>query len=57
MAWFKVSLSETRLWSMLSVWLVFCDCGFHSVYPLIDKDKRLREASRWEKLTVSQIFK
>ena len=57
MAWFKVSLSETRLWSMLSVCLVFCDCGFHSVYPLMDKDKRLREASRWEKLTVSQIFK
>ena len=23
-----VSLSETRLWSMWSEWLVFCDCGF-----------------------------
>ena len=22
---------------MWSVWLVFCDCGFHSVYPLMDK--------------------
>ena len=22
----------------------FCDCGFHSVYPLMDKDKRLVEA-------------
>ena len=30
---------------MWSVWLVFCDCGFHSVCPLRDKDKRLMEAS------------
>ena len=29
----------------------FCDCGFHSVCPLMDKDKRLMEASRWERLT------
>ena len=35
---------------MWSVWLVFCDCGFHSVCPLMDKDKRLMEASWWEKL-------
>ena len=33
---------------MWSVWLVFCDCGFHSLCPLIDKDKRLMEASWWE---------
>ena len=26
---------------MWSVWLVFCDCGFHSVFPLKDKDKSL----------------
>ena len=26
---------------MWSVWLVFCDCGFHSVCPLMEKDKRL----------------
>ena len=26
---------------MWSVWLVFCDCAFHSVGPLMDKDKRL----------------
>ena len=32
MAWLIVSLSYTRLWSMWSVWLVFCDCGFHSVW-------------------------
>ena len=23
----------------------FCDCGFHSVCPLMDEDKRLMEAS------------
>ena len=34
MAWLIVSLSETRLWS---VWLLFCDCGFHSVCPLMEK--------------------
>ena len=34
MAWLMVSLSSTRLWSMWSVWLIFCDCGFHSVCPL-----------------------
>ena len=31
--------------------LVFCDCGFHSVGPLMDKGKRLMQASLWEKLT------
>ena len=25
--------------------LIFCDCGFHSVCPLMDKDKRFMEAS------------
>ena len=33
---------------MWSVWLVFCDCGFHSSCPLIDKNKRLTEASCWK---------
>ena len=28
---------------MLSVWLVFCDCGFHSVCTLMDEDKRFVE--------------
>ena len=32
---------------MWSVWLLFCDCGFHSVCLLMDKDKRLMEASWW----------
>ena len=44
-AWLIVSLSQTWLWSMWTVWLVFCDCGFHSVCPLMDKDKRLMEVS------------
>ena len=48
MAWLRVSLSYTRLWSTWSFWLVFCDCGFHSVCPLIDKDKILVEASWWK---------
>ena len=48
-AWLIVSLSYTRLLSMWSDWLVFCDCGFHSVYPLTDKDKRFMEASWWER--------
>ena len=30
---------------MWSVWLVFCDFGFHPVCPLIDEDKKLVEAS------------
>ena len=29
---------------MWSVWLVFCDCSFHSVGLLMDKDKKLMEA-------------
>ena len=31
-------------------WLVFCECGFQSVCPLMENDKRLMEASWWEKL-------
>ena len=51
MAWLIVSLNQTRLWSVWSVWLVSCDCDFHSAYLLMDKDKRLLEASWWETLT------
>ena len=36
------------LWSMWSVWLVFHDCDSDSLCPLMDKDKRLVEASWWE---------
>ena len=39
---------------MWSVWLVFFDCAFHSVCPLMEKDKRLMEASWWERLTVGE---
>ena len=35
---------------MWSDWLVFCDWGFQSVYPLMEKDKRLMEASWWERV-------
>ena len=35
---------------MKSDWLVFCDSGFHSVCPLMEKNKRLMEASWWERL-------
>ena len=50
-AWLMVSLSKARLWS---VWLVFCDCDFHFVSPLMDEDKRLVEASWWEGLAVGK---
>ena len=36
---------------MWSDCLVFCDCGFHSVCSLTEKDKRLMEAFWWERLT------
>ena len=44
-------LSETGLWSK---WSVFRNCSFCSVCPLMDKDKRLVEASSWEGLTVGK---
>ena len=40
-----------KAWSMWSDWLVFCDCGFPSVCPLMQNDKRLMEGSSWERLT------
>ena len=46
-AWLIVSLTYTRLWSVWWDWLVFCDCGFQSVCPLMEKDKRLMEAYWW----------
>ena len=36
------------------VWLVFYDCGFHSVCLMKDKDKKLMESSWWERLTVGE---
>ena len=32
-------------------WLVFCDCGFQTVCPLMEKDERLTVAFLWERLT------
>ena len=40
---------------MWSDWLVSCVCGFQSVCPLMEKDKRLMEASWWERLTEGEI--
>ena len=34
--------------------LVFHDCGFQSVCPLMEKDKRLVEASWWEGVAVGE---
>ena len=39
---------------MWSDWLVFCDCGFQSLCPLMEKDKSLMESSWWERLTVGE---
>ena len=50
MAWHIVSLSQARLWSIWPDWLVFCDCGFQSVCPLMEKDKRIMQASWWGRL-------
>ena len=36
---------------MWLVWLVFCDCPFQPVCPLMEKGKRLMEASWWERPT------
>ena len=44
-----------KLWPMWSDWLVFCDCGFQSVCPLMEKDKKLVEASWWERLTEGNL--
>ena len=40
---------------MWSDWLVFCDCDFHSVCPLMDKDKRLVGAPWWKGPAVGNL--
>ena len=55
MAWLIVSFSYTKLWSMWSFWLVFCDCGFHSVFPLVDEDKSFVQVSWWVELTWGKL--
>ena len=43
-----------KTWSMWWDWLVFCDFCFQSICPLMEKDKRLMEASWWEWLIEGQ---
>ena len=38
-------IGKTQQWSQDWKRSVFCDCGFHSVFPLMEKDKKLMEAS------------
>ena len=56
----------TRLWSMWSFWLAFCDCDFcsggcgtvvlaSSVCPLMGEDKRLVQAFWWEGLALGKM--
>ena len=52
--WLIVSLSYTRMWSMWSFWMVFCDYGFHSVCPLVEEYKQLIQASWWEGLAMGK---
>ena len=40
---------------MWSDWLVFCNSGFQSVWPLMEKDKKLMEASWWKRLTEGKL--
>ena len=65
MVWLIISLSYKMLGSMVSFWLVFCHCGFcsgghgtvvlaSSVCLLINKDKKLVQASWWEGLAVGK---
>ena len=49
-AWLSFTELDKAKVHVISLGLVFCDCGFHSVCPLMDKDKRLMEASWWERL-------
>ena len=55
-SWLIVWFSYTRLWSIWSFWLVFCDCVFHSVCTLTDEGKRLVQASWWEGLSYTSNF-
>ena len=60
--WLIVSLRYTKLWFMWSFWLVFCDCSFDSICPLMDEGKRLVQASDgrdwlWGKVDVTLVCK
>ena len=64
--WLIDLLSYTRLWSMWSFWLAFCDCDFcsggcgtevlaSSVCPLMGENKRLVQAFLWEGLALGKM--
>ena len=51
-AWLSfIELDKAVVHVIRLVGFLFCDCGFQSVSPLMEKDKRLMEASWWERLT------
>ena len=50
MAWLSFTELDKAVVHVIRL-VSFCDCGFHSVCPLMEKDKRLMEASGWERLT------
>ena len=49
------SIELDKAWFIWWDWLVFCDCGFQSVCPLIEKDKRFMEDSWSERLTEGEL--
>ena len=67
LTWLIASLSYTRLWSMWSLLLAFCDCGFSSggcgtvvlgsvVCLLMDENKWLVQASWREEMAVGETW-
>ena len=63
MAWLIASWSYTRLWSICSFWLAFCDCGFRSggckivvlassLCPLMD-EMRIRGFSHLQNFSIA----
>ena len=46
MAWLSfIELDKAVIRVIRLASLIFCDCGFHSLCPVIDEDKRLTEPS------------
>ena len=54
-AWLTVRWVRQGCDPSQSVWLVFCDCSFHPVCPLMDEDKRSVQASWWEGMSVGKL--
>ena len=53
MAWLSFIELDKAVVHVISLVSFLC-FDFHSVCPLMDKDKRLMEASCWERLTVGE---